>query len=99
MFELINGNNYELALKSNINYNQKKNIDISENSINLLLTDICELIKNLSSKEIKTEEKPLPKVVIKQDVNLSVLIFTFSPNNSISKSVPKEFVYLNFLNL
>lgn len=49
LFEAIDGNNYELALSLSKSYNAKNNINNSENTINLLLTDICGMIKQISS--------------------------------------------------
>lgn len=49
LFEAIDGFNYELALELNKSYNEKYNINSSENIINLLLLDLCELINKLSS--------------------------------------------------
>lgn len=49
LFEAIDGNNFELALSLSKNYNTKNNINNFENTINLLLTDICDMIKQISS--------------------------------------------------
>lgn len=49
LFEAIDGNNYELALRLNERYIVENNINNSENTINLLLLDICDMIKQISS--------------------------------------------------
>lgn len=49
LFEAINENNYELALSLSESYNIKKNINNSKNTIYLLLSDICSMIKQISS--------------------------------------------------
>lgn len=49
LFEAIDGNNYELALSLCESYNIKNNINNSKNTINLLLSDICSMIKQISS--------------------------------------------------
>ena len=61
LFEAIDGNNYELALSLSEGYNAKNNINNSENTINLLLADICGMIKQISSpsqfpKDIKEDQ-------------------------------------------
>lgn len=54
LFEAIDGNNYELALNLSESYNNKNNINSSENTINLLLSDMYSLIKqhSLSTQKI-----------------------------------------------
>ena len=49
LFEAIDGNNYDLAFSLCESYNSTNNINNSENTINLLLTDICDMIKQISS--------------------------------------------------
>lgn len=56
LFEAIDGNNYELALGLSENYNSKNNINNSESIINLLLLDICNLIKQYSSTVQKSSD-------------------------------------------
>lgn len=51
LFDAIDGNNFELALKISDEYNQSNNINNNDNAINLLLGDICEEIKRLESKK------------------------------------------------
>lgn len=62
-FEAIDGNNYELALSLNESYNNQKNINNSENTINLLLSDICSMIKQISSYS-----KPSTEIIENQSV-------------------------------
>jgi len=59
LFEAIDYKNYELALKLCEDYNNRNNIDCSQNTINLLLIDICNLIKqySLPNKEIEEIKK------------------------------------------
>ncbi|MGM9834376.1 MAG: R3H domain-containing nucleic acid-binding protein [Bacilli bacterium] len=49
LFEAIDGCNYDLALSLSESYNAKKNIINSENTIYLLLSDICSMTKHISS--------------------------------------------------
>ena len=53
LFKAIDGNNYQLALDINERFNRRKNINNSENIINLLLTDICVLINQYSQETQK----------------------------------------------
>ena len=83
LFEAIDGNNYELALSLSESYNSKNNINSSENTINLLLLDICSLIKqnSLTTQEsinvvedeivVDPEEEILPEEPVLTSTNLS----------------------------
>lgn len=83
LFEAIDGNNYELALRLSEGYNSKNNINSSENTINLLLLDICSLIKqnSLTTQEsinveedeivVDPEEEILPEEPVVTSTNLS----------------------------
>lgn len=53
MFDAIDGRNYELALNLSNSYNLEKNIKNSEHPINLLLSDICAIIKQISTEVIE----------------------------------------------
>jgi len=59
LFEAIDGYNYKLALNLNKSYNAKAGINDDQNVMNLLLADICEMIRNLSlpKKEIEPAVK------------------------------------------
>ena len=50
LFEAINGKNFELALSLSKDYNEKSNIDSSDNAMFTLLKDITELIKIKTNK-------------------------------------------------
>lgn len=68
LFEVIDTNNYVSALEMSTEYNAKNNISNNTNAINLLLTDICNLIRSLEKKASTIEE---PK-----EVQLSVIAET-----------------------
>lgn len=70
LFEAIDGNNYELALNLSENYNSKNNINSSEHTINILLSDICNLIKQYSLTTQNTVNVIDKKLVVDQDENL-----------------------------
>ena len=60
MFEAISANKFDLALRINNDFNKKRNISNEDNTINIILTDICELIKSLkknNNKEVYQNEK------------------------------------------
>ena len=57
LFEAIDGCNYELALQLSNSYNQKNNINSAENTINLLLSDMVELIHQLAAPTQRNEEE------------------------------------------
>ena len=59
LFEAIDGCNYELALQLSNSYNQKNNINSAENTINLLLSDMVELIHQLASPTQHNEEEQI----------------------------------------
>lgn len=76
LVDAIDGNNYELALSLSESYNTKNNINNSENTINLLLSDICGMIKQISSpSQTPTEiienqfvEKPTDEVLYEEPI-------------------------------
>ena len=60
LFEAISANKFDLALRINNDFNKKRNISNEDNTINIILTDICELIKSLkknNNKEVCQNEK------------------------------------------
>lgn len=57
IFDAIDTNNYNIALRLSTEYNKKYNISNDENAINLLLNDICALINNLSKPKQVEENK------------------------------------------
>ncbi len=67
-FLAIDNNDFNLALKLCEEYNFKNKIDSSESAINLLLIDICDIIKQLkSSKEsIKKSEEKSPIEILNE---------------------------------
>ena len=69
MFEAIDGNNYELALSLDRNYNTKKNINNSENVISLLLSDICDIIKQISSISQVSRKNTKDKAIKEQNIS------------------------------
>ena len=63
IFAAIDDSNFYLALELSNNFNIKKGIDNKSNLINLLLSDICYLIKEIklsSSKKIEVEKRTEP---------------------------------------
>lgn len=63
IFAAIDDSNFYLALELSNNFNIKKGIDNKSNLINLLLSDICSLIKEIklsSSKKIEVEKRTEP---------------------------------------
>ena len=60
IFIAIKQNDYDKALLLSSNYNEKIGMQDNENPINILLTEICELIKSLSNdmetNEVKNDE-------------------------------------------
>jgi hypothetical protein len=61
LFEAIDTDNYNIALRLSTEYNEKNNISNDSNAINILLNDICALINSLSKPkqtEVK-ENKPI----------------------------------------
>lgn len=62
-YKAIKGNNYELALRLSSDYNKINNIADSENTLSLLLTDICTQINQLQRSTNKTIEEPIKDVI------------------------------------
>lgn len=60
LFNAIEKHNYKVALKLFKDYNSKNNIDNSNNSLGLLLTDLCDLLNQieLSTKNKNTTSTP-----------------------------------------
>ena len=59
LFEAINGKNFELALSLSKDYNEKSNIDSSDNAMFTLLKDITELIKISLIEQDVAYSKPM----------------------------------------
>lgn len=59
LFEAIDSNNFELALSLNEDYNSRNQISNEKNALNILLINICKLIKEIKEKNAKpkVEEK------------------------------------------
>lgn len=78
IFGAIDEHNYELALQLSNEHNQKYNINGEENVISILLSDICNLINELSlSIHNVDEEKIIPEKVetdLQESIAVSALI-------------------------
>ena len=57
VFNAIDNNDYELALKLSCDFNKQNNFDDSKSAINLLLKDIVQLKKELSIEKKESEDK------------------------------------------
>ncbi len=77
IFEAIDGCNYKLALHLNNSYNQKNNINCSENTINLLLSDIIELINQLENPiQQNISEEITKETIVSQPIKDSNATFS-----------------------
>ena len=101
LFEAIDANNYSLALKINKEFNEKNNIINESSTINLLLTDICNLINNIEKNSlIINDDKKLSDPIIeesqKEVENLSQVQVSFSSVISflMKNDLDNTFLYL-----
>lgn len=66
LYEAIDGKNFELALSIKEIYNKENNVDNSENTISILLSDICNMIKQISTSKQTSKDVELKKDFKKQ---------------------------------
>ena len=83
LFEAIQANKFDLALKINNEFNKEREIANEDNTLNIILTDICKLINSL--KKSNTNKKPdiveeLQKEV-KSDNNFMSLVSSLMSND------------------
>lgn len=83
LFEAIQSNKFDLALKINNEFNKEREIANEDNTLNIILTDICKLINSL--KKSNTNKKPdiveeQPKEV-KSDNNFMSLVSSLMSND------------------
>lgn len=88
LFEAIDNHNYELALKISNLYNQKNNIDNQENTLNILLSDICSLIEQSTN----TLNHPQEESATFSDVIKNLM------NSDIEKTLKNLKTYLKSIN-
>lgn len=81
LFEAITGKNYELALSFTSQYTKKENIDVNDNVIHILLTEIQNIItekKNTAPVIKEKEEEPKQGMQPKTTINASSCSHSFA---------------------
>ena len=108
-YEAIDGNNYEIALKININNSIKYNLDDTNNIMYILLTEISNLIKELENNKLigakKIEQKNKPSIsitdiinnLIKNDIDASLVAIKEYLNNQNKQEY--EFLITNLIKI
>lgn len=61
LFEAIKANKFDLALKINNDFNKERDISNEDNTLNIILNDICELIKSLRESNKKEDIIVVPE--------------------------------------
>lgn len=83
LFEAIQANKFDLALKINNEFNKEREIANEDNTLNIILTDICKLINSL--KKSNTNKKPdiveEQKKEVKSDNNFMSLVSSLMSND------------------
>lgn len=109
VYEAIQRNNYELALEISINHSKKYNLDSTNNIMCILLTEVCDLIKeiknNKNQEDIKLEEQSKPTIqltdiithLIQNDIDVSLENIKEYLNNKNQKEY--EFLITNLIKI
>lgn len=83
LFEAIQANKFDLALKINNEFNKEREIANEDNTLNIILTDICKLINSL--KKSNTNKKPdiveEQQKEVKSDNNFMSLVSSLMSND------------------
>ena len=105
IFDAIDTNNFEEALKQSEKFNKKRNIPNEENGIYLLLNKICTTINELSNiekneptSEINKQKKEQEKTNTKEIVVTFTTIITYLMQNNIDKAFDNLKKYLESIN-
>ena len=91
LFEAIQANRFDLALKINDEFNKKRDISNEDNTLNIILTDICELINSLKKSNPSDNKKEAvvvssTKKEIKSD-NKFISLFSTLMSNDIDSAL------------
>lgn len=88
LFDAIDANDYETALKISTEYNEKNNISNDSNAINLILFDICALIMSLNKTnqvketDSKNEEpRALTENIVEEKSSISIIMSYLKAND------------------
>ena len=102
LFDAISANRFDLALEINSDYNKQRNISNEDNTLYLIISDICELINELKNNNIRRNSEKvdkLSKVDDKKDVLSSISIdnnegniSTEEENNKLKSDVDNYFL-------
>lgn len=95
IYEAIYGNNYELALKINIDNSIKYNLDNTNNIIYILLNEISNLTKEILNEKKQTEENEKIESLNKVNITFSDIIsYLYENNIEASSNKIKEYLKL-----
>ena len=104
LFDAISANRFDLALEINSDYNKQRNISNEDNTLYLIISDICELINELKNNNRRRNSEKvdkLSKADDKKDVLSSISIdnnegniSTEEENNKLKSDVDNYFLFI-----